>query len=79
MFYTEVLYTSLDSSKIKMTRKLSAHDKGLMGTANQLFAQNKVDDAIKIAMEVIRNCPGSPEPYQLLKAIVEDNGYVGGL
>ena len=26
-------------------------------------------------MEVIRNCPGSPEPYQLLKAIVEDNGY----
>ena len=58
-----------------MTRKLSAHDKGLMGTANQLFAQAKLDDAIKIAMEVIRNCPGSPEPYQLLKAIVEDNGY----
>ena len=33
---------------------MSAHDKGLMGTANQLFVQNKVDDAIKVAMEVIR-------------------------
>jgi hypothetical protein len=38
-----------------------------MGTANQLFAQDRTDEAVKMAFEVIRNCPGCPEPYQLLR------------
>ena len=46
-----------------------------MGTANQLFAQDKTDDAIKMAFEVIRNCPGCPEPYQLLREVLLGRGF----
>ena len=46
-----------------------------MGTANQLFAQGKTDEAVKMAFEVIRNCPRCPEPYQLLREVLLGRGF----
>ena len=47
--------------RVKLTRKLSAHDHGMMGQANNMYANQQVDDAFKLALEVIRNCPGCPQ------------------
>lgn len=45
-----------------------------MGTANLYFAKKKIDEAIKMAFEVIRNCPGCPEPYQLIREVLLEKG-----
>ena len=34
-----------------------------MGSANLLFAKKKTDEAMKMAFEVIRNCPGRDFKY----------------
>ena len=46
-----------------------------MGTANQMFAQNKIDEAVSLSLEIIRTCPGAAEPYQLLSEVLHEKGF----
>ncbi|KAL7287404.1 hypothetical protein TKK_0018519 [Trichogramma kaykai] len=46
---------------------------GLMGQANECFAKGQIQTAIQMCMEVIRNVPKAPNPYQTLAQIYEQN------
>ncbi|XP_011067135.1 PREDICTED: general transcription factor 3C polypeptide 3 isoform X1 [Acromyrmex echinatior] len=46
---------------------------GLMGEANLRFAKGEVDLAAKICMEIIRQVPSAPEPFQTLAMIYEND------
>ena len=39
---------------------------GLMGEANLRYARREYEEAIKMCMEIIRQFPHSPEPYQVI-------------
>ena len=45
-----------------------------MGEANLRFARGDADTAIKMCMEVIRQDPGAPEPFQTLSTLYEEVG-----
>ena len=55
-------------------RKLKSAVAGLMGEANIQYASGNFNEAIKMSMEVIRNAPDSPDPFQLLAIIYEESG-----
>ena len=42
--------------------------------ANLRFVRGEVDTAIRMCMEVIRQEPGVPEPFQTLSALYEESG-----
>ncbi|XP_043277638.1 general transcription factor 3C polypeptide 3 isoform X2 [Venturia canescens] len=44
---------------------------GLMGEANLRFARGEVDLAVQMCMEIIRQVPSAPEPFQTLSMIYE--------
>ena len=54
--------------------KLDPALQGLMGEANLRFVRGEVDTAIRMCMEVIRQEPGVPEPFQTLSALYEESG-----
>ena len=45
-----------------------------MGEANLRFARGDADTAIKMCMEVIRQDPGAPEPFQTLSTLYDEVG-----
>ena len=45
-----------------------------MGEANLRFVRGERDDAIRMCMEVIRQDPTAPEPFQTLATVYEDSG-----
>ena len=47
---------------------------GLMGEANLRFAKGDQETAIKMCMEVIRQDPAAPEPFQTLSTIYDTSG-----
>ena len=55
-------------------RKLDPTLQGLMGEANLRFARGDIDTAIKMCMEVIRQDPAAPEPFQTLSTLYEESG-----
>ncbi|XP_038049643.1 general transcription factor 3C polypeptide 3-like [Patiria miniata] len=46
--------------------------RGLMGEAHLCFARGSEQEAIKMCLEIIRQAPRCPDPYQLLAMIYED-------
>lgn len=48
--------------------------KGLMGEANLRYARGDKDMAVKICIEIIRQVPTAPEPYQTLAGLYEESG-----
>ncbi|XP_076043588.1 general transcription factor 3C polypeptide 3 isoform X2 [Oratosquilla oratoria] len=62
--------------KRKRRRRLPAALQGLMGEANLRYARREYDEAIKMCMEVIRQFSHSPEPYQTLGMIYEEEKMV---
>ncbi|XP_029169644.1 general transcription factor 3C polypeptide 3-like [Nylanderia fulva] len=46
---------------------------GLMGEANLRFAKGEIDLATKLCMEIIRQVPSAPEPFQTLAMIYEND------
>ncbi|XP_015178066.1 PREDICTED: general transcription factor 3C polypeptide 3 [Polistes dominula] len=46
---------------------------GLMGEANIRFARGEIDIAEKLCMEIIRQAPSAPEPFQTLAMIYEND------
>ncbi|XP_011861817.1 PREDICTED: general transcription factor 3C polypeptide 3 [Vollenhovia emeryi] len=57
----------------KKRRVLPQVLQGLMGEANLRFAKGEVDLAAKICMEIIRQVPSAPEPFQTLAMIYEND------
>ncbi|XP_018312219.1 general transcription factor 3C polypeptide 3 [Mycetomoellerius zeteki] len=57
----------------KKRRVLPPVLQGLMGEANLRFAKGEVDLAAKICMEIIRQVPSAPEPFQTLAMIYEND------
>ena len=55
-------------------KKLDPTLQGLMGEANLRFARGDIDTAIKMCMEVIRQDPAAPEPFQTLSTLYEESG-----
>lgn len=49
--------------------------KGLMGEANLRCARGDHDSAIKMCLEIIRQVPKAPEPFQTLAGIYEELGH----
>ena len=45
-----------------------------MGEANLRFARGDNETAIRMCMEVIRQDPSAPEPFQTLSNLYEENG-----
>lgn len=54
--------------------KLPAALKGLMGEANLRFARGDKETAVKICLEIIRQVPTAPEPFQTLAGIYDEMG-----
>ena len=54
--------------------KVPKHLEGLMGEANLCFARGESENAATMCLEVVRQAPKCPEPYQLLSMIYEENG-----
>ncbi|XP_018398982.1 PREDICTED: general transcription factor 3C polypeptide 3 [Cyphomyrmex costatus] len=57
----------------KRRRVLPPVLQGLMGEANLRFAKGEVDLAAQICMEIIRQVPSAPEPFQTLAMIYEND------
>lgn len=57
----------------KKRRVLPPVLQGLMGEANLRFAKGEVDLAAQICMEIIRQVPSAPEPFQTLAMIYEND------
>ncbi|XP_025995766.2 general transcription factor 3C polypeptide 3 isoform X1 [Solenopsis invicta] len=57
----------------KRKRVLPPVLQGLMGEANLRFAKGEVDLAAQICMEIIRQVPSAPEPFQTLAMIYEND------
>lgn len=55
----------------KRRRVLPPVLQGLMGEANLRYAKGEVDLATRICMEIIRQVPSAPEPFQTLAMIYE--------
>jgi general transcription factor 3C polypeptide 3 (transcription factor C subunit 4) len=55
-------------------RRLDPALQGLMGEANLRYARGDKDTAIRMCMEVIKEDPSAPEPYQTLSTLYEENG-----
>lgn len=52
--------------------KLPRYLQGLMGEANKCFARGSLEDAVKMCLEVVRQAPSSPMPYQTLAMVYEE-------
>ncbi|XP_051173690.1 general transcription factor 3C polypeptide 3-like isoform X1 [Leptopilina boulardi] len=59
--------------KTKTRRKLPAALLGLMGEANLRFARGEPELAAQMCMEIIRQVPCAPEPFQTLTMIYEND------
>ena len=55
-------------------RRLEPALQGLMGEANLRFAKGDTDTAERMCMEVIRQDPTAPEPFQTLATLYEEQG-----
>ena len=53
-------------------KRLNPALQGLMGEANLRFARGDTDTAIRMCMEVVRQEPNAPEPYQTLSTLYEN-------
>ncbi|XP_075239211.1 general transcription factor 3C polypeptide 3-like isoform X2 [Convolutriloba macropyga] len=53
---------------------LPEHLKGLLGQANLVRARGNDEEALKLSLEIIRQCPHVSEPYFTVGAIYEANG-----
>lgn len=59
--------------RTKQRRKLPAALLGLMGEANLRFARGEPELAAQMCMEIIRQVPCAPEPFQTLTMIYEND------
>ncbi|XP_036144134.1 uncharacterized protein LOC105834969 isoform X2 [Monomorium pharaonis] len=66
-------YKASNVRQKKKKRVLSPVLQGFMGEANLRFAKGEVDLAAKMCMEIIRQVPSAPEPYQTLAMIYEND------
>ena len=57
-------------------KRLEPALQGLMGEANLRFAKGDVDTAERMCMEVIRQDPSAPEPFQTLATLYEEQGEI---
>ena len=57
-------------------KRLEPALQGLMGEANLRFAKGDVDTAERMCMEVIRQDPSVPEPFQTLATLYEEQGEI---
>jgi len=57
-------------------KRLDPALQGLMGEANLRFARGDVDTAVRMCMEVIRQDPTAPEPFQTLATLYEEEGEI---
>ena len=68
------------SKKTKKTlgrrKRLEPALQGLMGEANLRFARGDVETAERMCMEVIRQDPSAPEPFQTLATLYEEQGEI---
>ncbi len=55
-------------------KRLDPALQGLMGEANLRYARGDRDMAVRMCMEVIRQDPSAPEPFQTLSTLYEDSG-----
>jgi len=55
-------------------KRLDPALQGLMGEANLTYARGDKETAIRMCMEVIKQEPSAPEPYQTLSTLYEENG-----
>lgn len=60
--------------KGRRRKKVPKHLAGLMGEANLCFARGEIDSAATMCLEIVRQSPRSPEPYQLLSLLYEEKG-----
>eukprot|EP00095_Tigriopus_kingsejongensis_P008374 maker-scaffold856_size87843-snap-gene-0.23 protein:Tk08374 transcript:maker-scaffold856_size87843-snap-gene-0.23-mRNA-1 annotation:"general transcription factor 3c polypeptide 3" len=61
-------------SKNIRRKRLDPALQGLMGEANLRFVRGDKETAIRMCMEVIRQDPTAPEPYQTLSNVYEEGG-----
>ena len=47
-----------------------------LGQANLFRARGNDDEALKLCLEIIRQCPSQPEPFNTVAAIYEANGEI---
>ena len=57
-------------------KRLEPALQGLMGEANLRFARGDVETAERMCMEVIRQDPSAPEPFQTLATLYEEQGEI---
>lgn len=62
------------NSGYRSRRRLPRDLQGLVGEANMMLARGNHDEAIKMALEVVRLCPDCAEPFQTLAQIYEEKG-----
>ncbi|EEB19830.1 General transcription factor 3C polypeptide, putative [Pediculus humanus corporis] len=61
--------------KVKRVRKsLPPALEGLMGQANMCFVKGDHESALQMCLEIIRQVPSAPEPFQTLAEIYEEKG-----
>ncbi|PIK47914.1 hypothetical protein BSL78_15214 [Apostichopus japonicus] len=60
--------------KGRRKKRVPKHLAGLMGEANLCFARGEIDSAATMCLEIVRQSPRSPEPYQLLSLLYEEKG-----
>lgn len=60
--------------KVKIKRTLPPALKGLMGEANLRYARGDHDTAMKMCLEIIRQVPTAPEPFQTLSSLYDELG-----
>lgn len=58
----------------RMRRFLPPALAGLMGQANMCFAKGDHDSALQMCLEIIRQVPTAPEPFQTLAELYEERG-----
>ncbi|XP_054164495.1 general transcription factor 3C polypeptide 3-like [Oppia nitens] len=66
--------TLKSSSGTRPRRRLPRDLQGLVGEANMMLARGNHDEAIKMALEVVRQSPDCAEPFQSLAMIYEEMG-----
>ncbi|XP_071447733.1 general transcription factor 3C polypeptide 3 [Hetaerina americana] len=61
-------------SRVRKRRRMPPALQGLMGEANLRYARGDREMAIKMCLEVIRQAPTAPEPFQTLAGLHEELG-----
>lgn len=65
---------STSDRRRRIKRSLPPALLGLMGQANICFAKGEYDSALEMCLEIIRQVPTAPEPYQTLAEMYDEKG-----